>query len=125
MTKRRADLASKYASESFPTRPNGSKRYFDSQERTLQDGLQRATNNSQEGIVFYAANTDVLLYQAKLLEIARANIRFAFEFVQGLTTIRSPVEFPGVMAELTSKRIAIFCKHWQSLQPERPAQARD
>jgi hypothetical protein len=125
MTKRRTDLASKYASEAFLTRPNGPERNFDNQ-RTLQDGPQRATNNNyKEAIVFYAANTDVLLYQAKLLEIARANMRFAFEFVQRLTTIRSPVEFPGVMAELTSKRIAIFCKHWQSLQPERPAQARD
>jgi hypothetical protein len=115
MTKRRTDLASKYASEAFSTRPNGSERHFDNQERTLQDGPQRATNNnSKEGIVFYAATTDVLLYQAKLLEITEANMRFAFEFVQRLATIRSPVEFPGVMAELTSKRSAIFCKHWQS-----------
>jgi len=87
MTKRRTDFASKYASEAFTPRPNGSKRYFDNQERSLQDGLQRATNNSQEGIVFYAANIDVLLYQAKVLEIAQANMRFAFEFVQRLATI--------------------------------------
>jgi hypothetical protein len=114
MTKRRTDLASKYAAEAFPTRPNGSKRNFDNQERT-----------SRDGIVFYAASTDALLYQAKLVEIAQANMRFAFEFVQRLATIKSPVEFPGVMAELTSKRIAIFCQHWQSLQLERTAQARD
>jgi hypothetical protein len=115
MTKRRTDLASRCASETFPTRSNGSKRNFnDNQERTLQDGPQRTTNNnSKEGIVFYA-NTDVLLYQAKLLEMAQANMRFAFEFVQRLATIRSLVEFPGVMAEFTNKRIAIFCKQWQS-----------
>jgi hypothetical protein len=114
MTKRRTDLASRYASETFPTRPNGSKRNFDdNQERTLHGPQRTTNNNSKEGIVFYA-NTDVLVYQTKLLEMAQANMRFAFEFVQRLATIRSPVEFPGVMAEFTNKRIAIFCKHWQS-----------
>ena len=113
MTKRRTNLASKYASEAFSTPPNGPERNFD-KKRTLQDGPHRATNNNyQEGIFFYGANRDVLLYQAKLLEIAQANMRFAFEFVQRLATIRSPIEFPGVMAELTGKRIAILSKHWQ------------
>jgi hypothetical protein len=38
-------------------------------------------------------------------------MQFAFEFAQGLATIRSPVEFPSVIAEFTSKRIAMFRKH--------------
>jgi hypothetical protein len=36
----------------------------------------------------------VRAYQAKLLEMAQANMQFAFEFAQRLATIRSPVEFP-------------------------------
>ena len=50
-------------------------------------------------------------YQAKMLEMAQANVQFAFEVTQRLATIRSPVEFPSVIAEFTSKRIAIFRKH--------------
>jgi hypothetical protein len=53
----------------------------------------------------------VWAYQAKLLEMAQANMQFAFEFAQRLSTIRSPVEFPSVIAEFTSKRIAMFRKH--------------
>ena len=47
-------------------------------------------------------------YQAKLLEMAQANMPFAFEFSQRLATIRSPLEFLNVIAEFTSKRIAMF-----------------
>jgi hypothetical protein len=43
--------------------------------------------------------------------MAQANMQFAFEFAQRLATIRSPVEFPSVIAEFTSKRIAMFRKH--------------
>ena len=50
-------------------------------------------------------------YQAKLLEIAQANMQFAFEFAQRFATIRSPVEFLKVIEELTSKRIAMFRKY--------------
>jgi hypothetical protein len=38
-------------------------------------------------------------------------MQFAFEFAHRLTTIRSPVEFLSVIAEFTSKRIAMFRKH--------------
>jgi hypothetical protein len=38
-----------------------------------------------------AANMQV--YQAKLLEMAQANMQFAFEFGPRLATIRSPFEF--------------------------------
>jgi hypothetical protein len=55
--------------------------------------------------------SNVRAYQAKLLEMAQANMQFAFEFAQRLATIRSPVEFISVNAEFTSKRIAMFRKH--------------
>jgi hypothetical protein len=46
-----------------------------------------------------------------LLEMAQANMQFAFEFAQRLATIRSPAEFPSVIAEFTSRRVAMFQKH--------------
>jgi methionyl-tRNA formyltransferase len=69
-------------------------------------------NNSKTGIdILSSANANVRAYQAKLLEMAQANMQFAFEFAQRLAMIRAPLEFPGVIAEFTSKRIAIFRKH--------------
>jgi hypothetical protein len=68
-------------------------------------------NVSKKGIDFSSAGANVWAYQAKLLEMAQANMQFAFEFAQRLATIRSPVEFPSVIAEFTSKRIAMFRKH--------------
>jgi len=81
-------------------------------ETTLQgDSKQMTENDSKKGINFFSANANVRAYQTKLLEIAQANMQFAFEFAQRLATIRSPVEFPRVIAEFTSKRIAMFRKH--------------
>jgi hypothetical protein len=50
-------------------------------------------------------------YQAKLLEMAQANMQFALEFAQRFTTVRSPVETLRVIEEFTSKRIAMFRNH--------------
>jgi hypothetical protein len=65
---------------------------------------------SREALDFSLAATNVWAYQAKLLEMAQANMQFAFDFAQRLATIRSPVEFPSVIAEFTYKRIAMFHK---------------
>ena len=43
--------------------------------------------------------------------MAQAHMTFAFEFSQRLATIRSPVEFFTVIAEFTSKRVAMFRKY--------------
>jgi hypothetical protein len=76
------------------------------------DSKQTMTDNdSKKGTNFSSATANVRAYQAKLLEMAHANMQLAFEFAQRLATIRSPVEFPGVIAEFTSKRIAMFRKH--------------
>jgi hypothetical protein len=80
-------------------------------ETALQDHATPMTDNSNKGINFSLTNADVRAYQVKLLEMAQANMQFAFEFAQRLTTIRSPIEFPSVIAEFTSKRIAMFQKH--------------
>jgi hypothetical protein len=76
------------------------------------DSKQMAENDSRKGIDFLSsANANVPAYQAKLLEMAQANMQFAFEFAQRLVAIRSPVEFPIFIAEFTSKRMAMFLKY--------------
>ena len=79
----------------------------------LQDDCKQTMtdNDSKKGTNFSSATANVQAYQAKLLEMAQANMQFAFEFAQRLATIRSPVEFPSVIAEFTSRRIAMFRKH--------------
>jgi hypothetical protein len=81
-------------------------------ETALQDDSDQMRNsNSKKGSSFSSTGASVWTYQAKLLELAQANMQFAFEFAQRLATIRSPAEFPSVIAEFTSKRIAMFRKH--------------
>ena len=72
-------------------------------------------NDSAKGFDFSSATANVRAFQAKLLEMAQANMQFAFEFAQRLATIRSPVEFLSVTAEFTSKRSAMFRKHSKEL----------
>ena len=77
-----------------------------------EDVSQTMTDNSlRKGFDLSSATANVRAYQAKLLEMAQANMTFTFEFSQRLATIRSPVEFFTVIAEFTSKRIAMFGKY--------------
>jgi hypothetical protein len=77
-----------------------------------EDVSHTMTDNSlSKGFDLSSATANVRAYQAKLLEMAQANMTFAFEFSQRLATIRSPVEFFTVIAEFTSKRIAMFGKY--------------
>jgi hypothetical protein len=68
-----------------------------------------------KGFDLFSATANVGYYQAKLLEMALANVKFAFEFSQRLAAIRSPVEFPTVIAEFTSKRMAMFGKYTKEM----------
>jgi hypothetical protein len=79
----------------------------------VQNNLkQMMGDGSKTGIDFLSsASSNVRAYQAQLLEVAQANMQFAFEFAQTLASIRSPAEFPRIIAEFTSKRIALFRKH--------------
>jgi hypothetical protein len=72
--------------------------------------LTMTDNDSKKGTNI-SATANVRAYQAKLLEMAQANMQFSFEFAQRLAMIRSPLEFPSVIAEFTSRRIAMFRKH--------------
>jgi hypothetical protein len=80
---------------------------------TLQDvSKQRMRDNdSNKGFDFSSATANVRAYQAKLLEMAQANMQFALEFAQTFATVRSPVETLRVIEEFTGKRIAMFRKH--------------
>jgi hypothetical protein len=66
---------------------------------------------SGKGFDFSAGAANLQAYQARLLDMALANMQFAFEFGQRLATIRSPLDIFGVTAEFTGKRIALFQKY--------------
>ena len=72
-------------------------------------------NSLSKGFDLSSATANLRAYQAKLLEMAQANMTFAFEFSQRLATIRSPVEFLTVIAEFTSKRIAMFSQYTKEM----------
>ena len=79
----------------------------------LQEDFKKTmtVNSLSKGFDLSSVRANVRAYQAKLLEMAQANMAFAFEFSQRLATIRSPLEFLNVIAEFTSKRIAMFGKY--------------
>ena len=68
-------------------------------------------NVSNKGFDFSSATASVRAYQAKLLEMAQANMQLSLEFAQRLASIRSPIELLRVIEELTSKRFAMFQKY--------------
>ena len=68
-------------------------------------------NGLRKGFDLPSAAANMRAYQAKLSEIAQANMKLAFEFSQRLATIRSPVELLNVIAEFTTKRIALLGKY--------------
>ena len=85
----------------------------------LQDDLSQKMriSDSTKGISFSLATANMQAYQAKLLEIAQANMQFSLEFGQRLATIRSPIEFFSVIAEFTSRRIDMVAKHSLAAHP--------
>jgi hypothetical protein len=104
-----AESSPKPHNESKPTAPLA----IENPVTALQEDVShtRTDNSLSKGFDLSSATANVRAYQAKLLEIAQANMTFAFEFSQRLATIRSPVEFFTVVAEFTSKRIAMFGKY--------------
>jgi hypothetical protein len=65
----------------------------------------------KNGFDVFSATANVRAYQAKLLEMAQADMQVAFEFVPRLATSKSPVEFLIVIGEFTSRRIFMFRKY--------------
>jgi Phasin protein len=79
----------------------------------LRDGGSQMMrdNDPKKGFDFSLATAGVQTYQAKLLEMAQANIEFALEFSRRLWTIRSPFEVFELIAEFTRRWIDMFGKY--------------
>lgn len=77
------------------------------------DDLRMIVSDPMKGFALATANTQA--YQAKLLEMAQANVQFAFDFGLRLATIRSPTEFFAVITEFTSRRVDMFGQHSKEL----------
>jgi hypothetical protein len=60
---------------------------------------------------FSSATATARAYQAKLLEMAQANMQFALEFGPRLASVRSPVELLRVLEDVTKERITMFRKY--------------
>jgi Phasin protein len=104
------------STESLPERHNDLPQEFSLVQNpatAAQDDFKQTVgdNDSKSGFDLSSATANVRAYQAKLLEIAQANMQFAFEFAQRFATIRSPVEFLKVIEEFSSRRIAMFRKY--------------
>jgi phasin protein len=112
-------LPSVASTESHPERHNEETALVGDSMTALHEArLEPATaiqdepnNDPTKGSDFSSATANVRAFQAKLLEVAQANMQFGFEFAARLATIKSPVEFLSVTAEFTSKRSAMFLKH--------------
>lgn len=72
-------------------------------------------NTSKSDLDFSAAAAAVTAYQTKLLEIAQANMQFAFEYAQALAAVRSPLDIISVTSEYTKRRLDMFNKHTKEL----------
>jgi hypothetical protein len=92
-------------------------RLVDSPAMVLEDETRQtmADTESKGELEFSPALAGVGAYQAKLLEMGQANMKLAWEFAQRLAWIRSPFEFPSVIAEFTTKRIDLLRKHSKEL----------
>jgi len=78
----------------------------------LQDSLKQTMEPElKKGFDFTSAAATARAYQAKVLEMAQANMQFALEFAQRLGAVRSPVQLLHVLGELTTERIAMFRKY--------------
>jgi hypothetical protein len=104
------------------------KRHGDSEQKVpigenrvpaLQGGLSQVMKdgNGKKGSVFSLATANMQAYQGTLLEMAHANMQFAFEFGQRIATIRSPFDFFAVIAEFTSRRMDMFSKYSKQMYP--------
>jgi hypothetical protein len=112
-------ISLRVSTESLAERPSGLRPEVSLVDNVVaaQDDLEQAIRDkgSKIGSDLSSTAASVRAYQAKLLEIAQANMQFAFESAQRFGTIRSPVGFLKFIEELTSKRIEMFRKHLKEI----------
>jgi len=110
------------STEPLPERPDDSKaeaRLVKSPATASRDDREQTMRQSDSrkafAFAFPSPTENVRACQAKLLEMAQADVRFAFEFAERLATMKSPAELPRVMAEFADKRIATLMDHSREL----------
>ncbi|MCP1762443.1 phasin family protein [Bradyrhizobium japonicum] len=88
---------------------------IESRVDALPDDLSQRMIDSDPMKGAALATANMQAYQAKLLEIAQANVQFAFDFGLRLAAIRSPAEFSAVITEFTRRRVDMFGQHSKEL----------
>jgi hypothetical protein len=73
----------------------------DSQRTMSENDITKAWN-------VFSPTANIGGYQTMLSEAAAAYMKLAFESAQRLARIKSPLEIPGLFAELAMKQLAIF-----------------
>ena len=74
------------------------------QEAAIAANQVHVGRSQMRGFDFVSATGNMMAYQAKLLEMTQANMRFALEFSQKLATINSQFQFVDVIVEFTKMR---------------------
>ena len=80
------------------------------QEAPIAANPVQVGRSQMRGFDFASAMGNMVAYQAKLLEMSQANMRFALDFSQKLATIRSPFQFVDVIVEFTKRRADMLVK---------------
>ena len=80
------------------------------QEAPIAASPVQVGRSQMRGFDFASATGNMVAYQAKLLEMTQANMRFALDFSQKLATIRSPFQFVDVIVEFTKRRADMLVK---------------
>jgi hypothetical protein len=73
------------------------------------------SNGFSMGFDASAVPEKIAAYQAKLLEIAKANVELSFAYAQAITTIKSPTEFTEISGEFSKKQVEMFKSHAKEL----------
>ncbi|WGD55186.1 Phasin protein [Bradyrhizobium sp. CB1650] len=75
----------------------------------LTDLSQKKDSEPMQWLALTTANMPA--YPSRLIEMAQDNLQFACDFGLKLATIRSPIDFFGVMSEFVLRGIDMFGKH--------------
>jgi hypothetical protein len=70
-----------------------------------------------------AVKSTVEAYQAKLIDIAKENMQFAFDFGQALVAVKTPVEFADVTTQYSKRQFDMFQEQTRELMALTRSQA--
>lgn len=77
---------------------------------TTSSPIQPATRDDDTRKMFstFSGIPNVASYQRRLPEIGQAYLRLGFDFAHSFAQIKSPLEIPRLLSDLTMKQFAIF-----------------